>query len=489
MTLPRSSPPSSTHRTLAYASHSARTAGGAEVRLSEVVAALSYALDLTEGQPVGHSVRTCLIGMRIAQAIQLNEAERAGLFYGLLLKDLGCSSNAARLASLFGADDRALKADHKLIDWSNTVEAAKYVFRHLRSGSSAVVRAWHTVKLGMATEDTGREMIQTRCDRGADIAHLLGLETSTAEAIRGLDEHWDGRGLPVGLKGDQIPLLARIASLAQTVEVFAAQRSVDAAYAIVRKRRGTWFDPALVDAMQEFRWDQAFWTELWAPEARRNAAALEPEARVIAADEARLDLIAEAFARVIDAKSPYTHQHSAGVARIAVGIGETIGLTPADLVTIRRAGLLHDIGKLGVSNTILDKPGPLTDDEVAVMREHTRYTLEILTRVQPFRAFADIAASHHERLDGRGYHRGLPGDQLGQLARVLAVADVSEALSAKRPYRDGMPLDRVLGILRKDAGTALCDEAVAGAEQWLRSGGELQPRAVAPASGATADQY
>jgi HD-GYP domain-containing protein (c-di-GMP phosphodiesterase class II) len=176
---------------------------------------------------------------------------------------------------------------------------------------------------------------------------------------------------------------------------------------------------------------------------------------VMLADEDQLDRVCRAFARVIDAKTPYTAEHSEGVARIAVELGTEIGVSAEGLVTLNRAGLLHDIGKLGVSNLILDKPAKLTDLEMAEMRKHPAHTEEILMRVGRFRSFAGIAAAHHERLDGSGYHQGVSGDQLDQLSRILAVADIAEALSAARPYRSGMPQDKVLEIMAKLAGTAI----------------------------------
>ena len=169
-----------------------------------------------------------------------------------------------------------------------------------------------------------------------------------------------------------------------------------------RPRRGTWFDPALVDALESFRDDAAFWARFHSAESLAHVAELEPEDRVEFADDARLDNVAAAFARVIDAKTPYTAQHSMGVASIAVGIAEEIGMSAADRQVLWRAGLLHDIGKLGVSNTILDKPGKLTPEEMAAMRLHPAYTLDILSRVRRFRSFATIAAAHHEKLDGSG---------------------------------------------------------------------------------------
>jgi putative nucleotidyltransferase with HDIG domain len=289
----------------------------------------------------------------------------------------------------------------------------------------------------------------------------------TQEAIRALDEHWDGSGHPLGLRGEAIPLLGRILCLAQSVEVFVRTMGARGAYGMAIKRRGRWFDPALVDALLGFRDDAAFWGPLEDPRAVPPVAGWEPSDRVLRADDEQLDRVAEAFARVIDAKSPYTASHSAGVATYAQAIGAVMGMDGAQQRDLRRAGMLHDIGKLAISSRILDKPGRLTEAEFAAMKEHTRYTLQILERVQCFRHLAGIAASHHERLDGTGYHRGLAAFDLPRPARVLAVADVFDALTADRPYRAAMPVEQALAIVSEQAGRALCPAAVAGLEASL----------------------
>ena len=169
--------------------------------------------------------------------------------------------------------------------------------------------------------------------------------------------------------------------------------------------------------------------------------------------------MAEAFATVVDAKSPYTGRHSEGVARIALGLAHLLGLDERTRRDIYRAGLLHDIGKLGVSNRILDKRGPLDADEWREVRRHPLTSLQILRRVGALRNVARISGLHHERLDGSGYYLGFDGTQLDLPARVLAVADVAEALSAHRPYRDALGPDEVLAIMSREAGTRLDAEA------------------------------
>jgi putative nucleotidyltransferase with HDIG domain len=185
------------------------------------------------------------------------------------------------------------------------------------------------------------------------------------------------------------------------------------------------------------------------------------------ADEAHLDLVAEAFARVIDAKSPWTYQHSTGVAEIAIGIGRALDFGAIELRELRRAALLHDLGKLGVSNLILDKPGKLTDHELAIMRRHPGYTHEILAQVGCFRHFADVAAAHHERLDGHGYHRQWNEARLVRAARVLCVADICDALRASRPYRAGLPVERVLEIMGREVGGGIDPECFSALRQVI----------------------
>jgi HD-GYP domain-containing protein (c-di-GMP phosphodiesterase class II) len=226
------------------------------------------------------------------------------------------------------------------------------------------------------------------------------------------------------------------------------------------------------------RADGAFWAGLAAGDASARAAALEPADRVLTADDERLDRIAQAFARVIDAKSPYTFRHSEGVALYADAVGRVLGFGADALRDLRRAALLHDVGKLGVSNRILDKPGKLTEEEFASVRRHPEHTYRILARVARFRALAETAASHHERMDGRGYHRGIAAGTLPAAARILAVADVCDALSAERPYRAALPRERVLEIMRADAGTGLCPECLGGLEAALAERPDLGPGAV-----------
>ena len=417
----------------------------AQIGLSGVIGALSYALDIAEGQPPGHAVRSCLIGMRLAAELDLSVAERSDLFYALLLKDAGCSANANRMALLFEADDRVAKATSKLVDWTDRRAAFLWSLRTAAPGAG--LRRRMAVLRGIRDEgDVTRKFMEARCDRGAEIARMLFLSEQTASGIRSLDEHWDGRGMPDGLVGDEIPLSARIMCLAQTIEVFHSAGGVKAARRMARRRSGRWFDPALVDAFLRFCGDRDFWATLEAP----DVSEWEPPDFALVGDDARLDRVAEAFARVIDAKSPFTARHSQRVAEIADGIAAVLGFGADERRTLLRAGLLHDIGKLAISSRILDKPGKLTDEEFRAIQTHPVHTLRILERAPCFAPLAELAANHHEKLDGSGYPRSLDARHLDLPMRVLAVADVYEALTAERPYRGPLPVEEALAIIDRD---------------------------------------
>jgi HD-GYP domain-containing protein (c-di-GMP phosphodiesterase class II) len=449
-----------------------RVEEGAEIRYSEVLSALSFVLDLVEGQPQGHVLRSCLIGMAVAERLGLDEERRSALFYALLMKDAGCSSNASRVAALFGADDFGPKRALKTVDWSRLPDSVLYVARSVSPDAEIWSKARRFFAVGVAGPKAARELVGIRCERGAEISRLMGFPEETARAIRNLDEHWDGAGHPDGLRREGIPLLARICGLAQTAEVFFTAYGPRRAEEVVRSRRGRWFDPTLVDALLAEACDHGLWETLREGDLTQAVAGLEPRDRVLALTDERLDLTALAFARVIDAKSPFTYRHSEGVAEKVVAMSRRVGLPEPAVRDQMRAGLLHDIGKLGVSNRILDKPGRLTDAEFAEMKKHPALTLEALNRVSPFRSIAEVAASHHERLDGSGYHRGLTGDDLNAQARMLAVADVFDAMLQDRPYRSGMPVEQALAIIRRESGTKLCPGSVRILED-LVSEGEL----------------
>jgi putative nucleotidyltransferase with HDIG domain len=437
------------------------------VSLSEVLAALSHALDLTEGQPLGHTIRTCLIGMRIADEIGLAPNDKSALYYALLLKDAGCSSNAARMAALFGSDDQYVKPRMKVVDWHKRFGLAVATARHVGQGQSLLERARHFMAIAK-TEGMTRDLIALRCERGATIAQQLGFPETTAAAIRSLDEHWCGLGYPEGIAEERIPLLARIANIAQAVDAFHDSHGVAGAIRVTKERRGSWFDPKLVDVVVRWERDELWWRDLRAPDVRDRVVAAEPADHVRLVDDDELDEVALAFSDIIDAKSPYTYRHSARVAEYARALAGEMGFDEDELRRIYRAGLLHDIGKLGVSNRILDKDGSLTQAEWTAVRQHPKFTLSILSQVSAFGGFAWTAATHHEKLDGSGYPWGLKSKQLDDPARILTVADIYDAVTTDRPYRPALSHDAAMRILASEAPIKLCDRVIDCADALSR---------------------
>lgn len=445
-----------------------------KVTLAEIISALSFALDLTEGAVPGHALRSCLLGMRLGEQLGLKPAQKTSLYYALLLKDVGCSSNAARLCQIIGGgDERMVKAGVKFEDWTRPgrpkASTFKLLWKTVRPAAGPLERAAAIVKIGLAQHRNNEEMITLRCDRGASILRKLGLGDEAAEAVRGLDEHWDGSGYPERRIGGAIPLLSRILLVAQHLDVFASGHGPDAAMAALHERDGRWFDPQLVHIAEFLHEDSSLWRSALAqtPESQTRRAVLDlaPDT-VHDLEAADIDLICEAFADVVDAKSSFTFKHSLGVTHAAMLIARELGLGAERLRFVNRAALLHDIGKLSVPNSILDKPGKLNAEEWRIVQQHPQLTREILSRIGPFQQLAAIAGAHHEKLDGSGYPDRLTAAQLTLEARIIAVADIYGALVEDRPYRPGLARDEALAIIAQDVPHKLdarCYEALIAA--------------------------
>ncbi|WP_313535665.1 HD domain-containing phosphohydrolase [Sphingomonas sp.] len=429
--------------------------------LAEILGAFSYALDLTEGQPAGHSLRACWIASRMAVALQLPAADRRTVYYATLLKDLGCSSNAARIAELYLADDRRVKQEHKLLA-VGLGPTLRYVFTRTGQGQRLGARAKAILAILRDGNAIVTDLIQTRCTRGADIARQLRFPEPVAQAIASLDEHWDGSGKPLGLRGDAIPLAAQLALLAQIVDVFHQAGGPDAATEEVAARAGSWFDPALARCFATLATrEPGFWPDLAHPALEARVRAFEPKEQRVAVDEDYLDDIAAAFGAVIDAKSPYTGGHSGRVGAYTEALGRALGVEGAPLRTLKRGAMLHDVGKLAVSSRVLEKPGKLDEIEWEEMRSHAAHTTAILSRIAPLRDMAAMAGAHHERLDGRGYPLGLDAMLIAREARIITVCDFYDALTADRPYRAALSVEQALGIMAGEVGKAIDGEVFA----------------------------
>jgi HD-GYP domain-containing protein (c-di-GMP phosphodiesterase class II) len=428
------------------------------ISLAEVLSALSFALDLTEGAVPGHALRSCLLGMRIGKSLGLPADRMTSLYYALLLKDIGCSSNAARLCQIIGGgDERRVKAGVKLEDWTRPASPKASTFELLWNNvlpnAGPVRRAAGILVIGLTQHRNNEEMITLRCDRGAQILRKLGLGDVAAEAVRGLDEHWDGSGYPERRKGYAIPIESRILALAQHLDVFASEQGPEVAIRVMQERAGRWFDPELVRLTEALDREATLWWDALAitPESETRAAVLDLASGAIhTLSSTDIDLICEAFADVVDAKSSFTFRHSLGVTEAADRIAATLGLDQERRRFVHRAALLHDLGKLRVPNSILDKPGKLDAEEWRVVAEHPRLTREILSRIRHFDDLAAVAGAHHEKLDGSGYPDRLTAERLPLEARIIAVADIYGALTEDRPYRPGMAPERALEIIAQD---------------------------------------
>ena len=426
----------------------------AALKLSELMGALSHALDITEGQPEGHCVRCCWIGMHIGQQLALPTEQLWELYYTLLLKDLGCSSNASRICELYLTDDLSFKRDFKWVDGS-LPQVLRFVLRHTGPAAGLMDRLKTMGGILSNGDAIAQELIQTRCTRGADIARQLRFSEGVASGIHSLDEHWNGQGRPEALVGAAIPLFSRIALLAQVVDVVNCADGQPAAELEVQQRRGKWFDPDVVDAFLAVARAPLFWATLNSPAVEASVFAMEPGGHEAVLDEDYLDDIAEAFGQVVDAKSPYTAGHSARVGLYTALLGESLEIPEARRRWLKRGALLHDVGKLGVSNAILDKPGKLDDVEWAAVRKHAVYTESILGRINNFDELARVSAAHHERLDGGGYPRGLKACDIALETRIITTADIFDAITAERPYRGAVPVEKTLAIMADTVGTAI----------------------------------
>ena len=441
-------------------------------RLGELLGSLSHALDMTEGQPAGHCMRSCWVGQQVGRAIGLNTVQMRELYYTTLLKDSGCSSNASRICELFLADDLAFKRDRKTVGLG-LPGLMNFVIRHtgVKAGLAERFRAIaHAVQNG---GDIHRELTETRCSRGAQIARQLRFSEDVADGIQALDEHWDGSGQPQGLGGEEIPLYSRIALLAQVVDVFHASAGPQATREEVARRSGRWFDPRIADAFAVLARDPEFWRQLASDDLEQRVLEMEPAQQLQPVDDDYLDDIALAFGQIVDAKSPFTAGHSSRVALITDQLSEQLGLGAAERRWLRRGALLHDLGKLGVSNQILDKPGKLDLSEWAAVQRHALHTEQILGRISAFGVLARVAGAHHEKLDGTGYPRGLDARHIRLETRIITAADIFDALTADRPYRAAMPTAQALQVMRDGVGSSIDADCLAALERSLSTLGEF----------------
>jgi putative nucleotidyltransferase with HDIG domain len=364
------------------------------------------------------------------------------------------------------------------------------LWKNVSPESGPLERALRVLQLGLTQHANNEEMIAMRCDRGATIVRKIGLSLESAAAVQCLDEHWDGRGYSQGLRGHGIPLLARIACVAQHLDVFASEQGPEAAMQTMNERSGRWFDPELVRIANALNRNGSLWVGCWSAGHKLTLDRVKDIApgKTGQLSATGIDTICEAFADVVDAKSPFTFRHSVGVTKVATAIAQNMGMSAERTQFINRAALLHDLGKLRVPNSILDKPGKPNADEWGVIQEHPALTRQILQRVQAFGDLSAIAGAHHEKLDGSGYPDKLNGWNLPLEARILAVADVYGALIEDRPYRAGLSREAALGIMQADVPAKLDSGCFEALMATTRESPQVDVGGLARAAGASAVQ-
>jgi HD-GYP domain-containing protein (c-di-GMP phosphodiesterase class II) len=411
------------------------------IRLAELVATLSLGTDLGLGQPMEHVIRQTLIALRMADRLGLDETDRVAVYYAGLLAWVGCHTDAYEQAKWFG-DDLAVKADGFLVDDAGPA----WTLGHLGAGRPILERLRLGVALPMALRNRSVIDLETHWLAADDLAGRLGLGDEVRQTLRESFERWDGKGA-FGARGDQILITSRLIYLADVVAVFHRAGGLDAAIEVARARRGTSFDPALVDLFCDAA--PALLDDLDTESSWETVLSAEPQLeRVIPGSE--VDTALAAIGDFTDLKSPFTIGHSVGMADLAGRAADLFGLPETEVGHIRRSGLVHDIGRLGVSNAIWDKRASLTQGELERVRLHPYLSERMLSFSPWLTTLGSIAVQHHERLDGSGYPRGLTGSAISAGGRLLAAADSYHAMTEPRPYRPARSPDAAAVELRSE---------------------------------------
>jgi HD-GYP domain-containing protein (c-di-GMP phosphodiesterase class II) len=351
-----------------------------------------------------------------------------------------------------------------------TSEFMQYMLRHFAESMAPITRL-HLLTRAMAGGTRGvKRSIALHCEVAQILASRMGLRMPVGQAVGYVFERWDGRGLPGDLSGEAIPVTARIVSVARDVDVFHRLGGWDLVAQVLRRRRAKSYDPSVVDFFLDRGESWVAETMTGSPWEAALAAEPEPLVRITAPE---LDNVLRAFAEFADLKSPFTVGHSQGVARLAEGAARHAGLSESEVTDLRRAALVHDLGRTGIPNGIWDKPGALSALQWERVRLHPYLTERVLSHSAILQPLALLAGSHHERLDGAGYHRQATAPTLPFAARILAAADAYQAMGQERPHRPALNLDMAARELNAEAQRGRLDgEAVRAV---LAAAGRRQP--------------
>jgi HD-GYP domain-containing protein (c-di-GMP phosphodiesterase class II) len=417
-----------------------------DLRLAELVGVLSLAIDLGMGLPQEWGLRSCLIGVSLGQELGLSDDELRQVFYLAQLAILGCTADVHAFAELFG-DELAIRPRFATVDLAKPTELMGVMLRHVGEGQPLPQRARMIARLVTTGQRTAEKFTVAHCEVAEMLAQQLGFGPEIQGGLARMFERWNGRGMPRRLKGEEIPLPVRVAQVAQDAAMFEQYYGPDAAVNAIRQRAGSAHDPAIGAKFCELA-SQIF-ARLKVPSCWEAVLAAEPGPRLYLSSE-QLDIATQAIADFTDLKSPYLVGHSRGVGELAAEAASRIGLPALDVSIVRRAGFVHDLGRVGVSALIWGKIGPLTDSEWERVRLHPYYTERVLARSPGLAPIGRLAALHHERLDGSGYHRGAPASLQPLAARILAAADVYHAMLEPRPHRPAHTPERGGEELRRE---------------------------------------
>lgn len=425
-------------------------------RVAELIAALSLATDLGMGQPMEQALRTCLLATRAASDLGLDDDARSDVFYLALLRFIGCTADAYEESAKVGGDEISFYSGVAPHINGEMHQMMGYMLWHYAEDQPPLTRARLLVaSLAEGTRGVKRSLA-IHCEVAQILGSQLGLSESIGQCVGHVFERWDGKGIPGKLAGEAIPVAARVVPVARDVDVFHRLGGWTAVADCLRQRRGKAYDPAITDVFLSEG-------ERWLAECDGDCVwdavlAIEPEPRLWMRP-AQLDERLKAFASFADLKSPYTVGHSTGVADLAAGAARAAGLGQDAANDLRHAALVHDLGRAGIPNGIWDKPGSLTMSEWERVRLHPYFTERILSLCGPLRQLAPLAGAHHERIDGSGYHRGSSGAQLSIECRILAAADVYQAMTQPRPHRPSFRPNDAASELRHEVSDGRLDHA------------------------------
>jgi HD-GYP domain-containing protein (c-di-GMP phosphodiesterase class II) len=450
------------------------------VRLAELVAALSLGIDLGFDQPMEHVLRQCLIALRLAEQVGVDEETRTAVYYTALLNNVGCHSDAHEQAKWFG-DDIAMKSDTYTYGLHGLRSAAAGI-RRIGAGADGLTQRF---RVGLEFAVSGYRDVSAMLTHHSEMARKLGeelgLSVDILDALDAAYEQWDGKGWPGDRKGDDVPIASRLAVIGEFTEVALRVGGVDAAIELVHQQRGKQFDPHLSDAFETHA--EILLAELETTDTWDAVIGAEPALGVTLTD-AEFDAALLAVADFIDLKSPYSLGHARAVADLVEDAATKLGMTDAEVRAVRRAALVHSFGKLGVSNAILDKSTPLGAGERERLRMVPYLTGRMLRQSPALAPLGVIAVQHAERLDGSGYPHGLSGAAISRPARVLAAADAYQSMREPRAYREPMsPEDAAARMRERVTNGQLDSDAV---EAVLAAAGHRVPRRRTGPAGLTA---